>query len=217
MTCCHCQDATRVFTAGIARREVRRYRRKGPDGTTRIILEALESHDARRGSLLDVGGGIGVIVHELLEGGVREATLVEAAPAFLAAAEAEAARRGQAERVHFVHGDFVEIADGQPNADTVTLDRVVCCYPDCEGLVAAAASKADRLLVLSYPRDRWFVKAVLGAINLSRWLVRSAFRVFVHPPGRMRELIEAAGFRRESVRDTPFWQVAVFGRTDSLD
>jgi hypothetical protein len=66
--------------------------------------------------------------------------------------------------------------------------------------------------VLSYPRDRWFVRAMLATINLSRWVLRSAFRVFVHPPRSMRELIEAAGFRQRSSHDTPFWQVAVYGR-----
>lgn len=215
MTCCHCQDAVRVFDAGFAKRDVRRYRRKGPDGTTRTILAALETHDARSGSLLDIGGGIGVIVHELLENGVSEATLVEAAPAYLTAAQAEAARRGHAEQIRFVQGDFVDLAAELPSADAVTLDRVVCCYPDFEGLLRAATSRANQLLVLSYPRDRWYVRAVIAMINLSRWLLRSAFRVFVHPPGRMRGLIEAAGFRQHSSHNTPFWQVAVFGRSDS--
>jgi hypothetical protein len=51
---------------------------------------------------------------------------------------------------------------------------------------------------------------MLATINLSRWVVRSAFRVFVHSPAHMRELIEAAGFRRHASHDTPFWQVTVF-------
>jgi magnesium-protoporphyrin O-methyltransferase len=215
MTCGHCQDAGRVFDRRFAKRDVRRYRRKGPDGTTRTILDALEKHDATSGSLLDVGGGIGVIVHELLVDGVSEATLVDAAPAYLAAAEAEAARRGHADRIRFVQGDFVDVAAELSSADAVTLDRVVCCYPNFEALLSAATSKANRLLVLSYPRDRWFVRWVLATINLSRWVVRSAFRVFVHPPHRMRELIEGAGFRQYSFHDTPFWQVAVFGRSEA--
>jgi magnesium-protoporphyrin O-methyltransferase len=216
MTCCHCQDARRVFDEGFAKRDMRRYRRKGPDGTTRTILEALERHEARTGSLLDVGGGIGVIVHELLADGVSEATLVDAAPAYLAAAKAEAARRGHTDRIRFVQGDFVDVAAELPAADAVTLDRVVCCYPDCDALLQSATSRANKLLVLSYPRDRWFVRWMLAAINLSRWVVRSAFRVFVHPPGRMHELIEAAGFRQHSLHDTPFWQVAVFGREEAV-
>jgi magnesium-protoporphyrin O-methyltransferase len=215
MTCCHCQDATRVFDTRFAKRDVRRYRRKGPDGTTRSILEALEAHGARSGSLLDIGGGIGVIVHELIADGVNKATLVEAAPAYLAAAREEAARRGHADRIRFMQGDFVDFAAEVPAADVVTLDRVVCCYPDCDALLRAASSKATKLLVLSYPRDRWFVRAMLATINLSRWLLRSAFRVFAHSPARMCELIEAAGFRRQGSRDTPFWQVAVFERSDS--
>ena len=213
MTCCHCQAAESVFDEAFAERDVRRYHRKGPDGTTRIILEALEGHDARNGSLLDIGGGIGVIVHELLEDGVSEATLVDAAPGYLTAARAEATRRGHAEQIRFVQGDFVDLAAELPSADAVTLDRVVCCYPDFDALVRAATSRANKLLVLSYPRDRWYVRFAVAVMNASRWLRRTPFRVFVHPTGRMRELIEAEGFRRHSFRNTPVWQVAVFGRS----
>ena len=215
MTCCHCQDAGRVFDERFAKRDVRRYRRKGPDGTTRTILGALEGSDAASGSLLDVGGGIGVIVHEMVAAGVGGATLVDAAPAYLVAARTEADRRGHLDRIRFMQGDFVDVAAELPSADAVTLDRVVCCYPDFEALLSAAATKANKLLVLSYPRDRWFVRWVLAGINLTRWVARSAFRVFVHPPERMHRLIEAAGFRRHGSHDSPFWQVAVFGRPEA--
>ena len=33
------------------------------------------------------------------------------------------------------------------------MHRVVCCYPDGEALVAAAAWRAGRLLIFSFPRS----------------------------------------------------------------
>jgi hypothetical protein len=36
-------------------------------------------------------------------------------------------------------------------ADLVILHRVVCCYPDYERLLTAAADHARRALVFSYP------------------------------------------------------------------
>ncbi|UCC73007.1 MAG: methyltransferase domain-containing protein [Gemmatimonadota bacterium] len=78
-------------------------------------------------TLLDIGGGVGVIQHELLDAGARGATGVEAVPRYLAAARGEAERRGHAERVDLVLGDFVELAGAIEPADMVTLDRVICC------------------------------------------------------------------------------------------
>ena len=39
-------------------------------------------------------------------------------------------------------------------ADVVTLDRVICCYPDMEALVGRSAERALRLYGLVHPRDR---------------------------------------------------------------
>jgi hypothetical protein len=43
------------------------------------------------------------------------------------------------------------IAGTLPDADVVTLDRVVCCYPDPEALLGAAA-KTRQVLAFTYPR-----------------------------------------------------------------
>lgn len=46
------------------------------------------------------------------------------------AAQEEAKRKGLDDRIRFYHGDFVDLASEIPPADIVTLDRVICCYPD---------------------------------------------------------------------------------------
>lgn len=104
-------------------------------------------------SLLDIGGGIGVIQHELRAAGVTGITGVDASRAYLAMAREEAERRGYAGDARYVYGDFVALADGIAPADIVTLDRVVCCYPDMAALMDSAAAKAGRFLGLVYPRD----------------------------------------------------------------
>src|SRR5688572_21687218 len=130
MSCYHCEATERHFGEAHAEEDLRRYRKRGPDKTTRILLDGLMAQDLAGATLLDVGGGIGVIPHELLARGVTGATLVDAASSYLTAAGAEAQRRGHRERIKFVHGDFVPLAGQLPEADLVTLDRVVCCYPD---------------------------------------------------------------------------------------
>ncbi len=42
-------------------------------------------------------------------------------------------------------GDFVEVAGSIQPADIVTLDRVICCYPDVERLVGLSSQRATRL------------------------------------------------------------------------
>jgi magnesium-protoporphyrin O-methyltransferase len=210
MTCCHCEATEHQFNDAAARRDIRRYRRKGPDSTTQEILEAVRGPHLKGASLLDVGGGIGVIVHELMSEGIESATLVEAASAYIRAAEDEASQRQHPGRLSVAHGDFVELAAKLHSADVVTLDRVVCCYPDFEHLLEAAAAKTEHMLGLSYPRGRWHVKVVVAIQNAFRRLTGNPFRTFVHSTRRMHELLSTAGLERCHERSTMVWQVAVY-------
>ena len=57
------------------------------------------------------------------------------------------------------HGaDFVAEARHIPPADAVILQRVICCYPHATALVEAAAEHARRVLVLTFPIDRWWAR-----------------------------------------------------------
>ena len=118
-----------------------------------------------------------MIQHELLRAGAAQASGVEAAPAYLAAAREEAARQGHAERLRLHRGDFVALAPELPPADIVTLDRVICCYPDLPALVGLSAAHARRVYGLVYPRDTWWVKVGLALGNLALRLRRNPFRV----------------------------------------
>ncbi|UCC82102.1 MAG: methyltransferase domain-containing protein [Gemmatimonadota bacterium] len=191
---------------------MRRYRRKGPRKTTRWLIEALQAAGTRGATLLDVGCGVGVIQHELLDNGVVAAVGVEAVPAYLLAARDEATRRGHAARVDFRQGDFIELAGDIESADIVTLDRVICCYPDWEALVTLSLAKTRKLYGVVYPRSNWWSKFGLGLLNFLLWLRRNPFRVFAHPTAAVDAAIRDAGFRRLSYRTTPSWLVVVYGR-----
>ena len=75
-------------------------------------------------TLLDIGGGIGAIQHELLDAGVTRATCVDASAPFLDAARQEGASRGHDGRVTYMHGDFVDLADTWRASTRVTRARV---------------------------------------------------------------------------------------------
>ena len=212
MSCCHCQATEQQFDEAFARRDLKRYRRKGPDKTTLLILEALRSESLSEASLLDVGGGIGVLQHELLGDAVTSAVLVEASSAFLAVAREEGERRGHAEKITFSHGDFVELAAELPRADVVALDRVVCCYPGLDSLVSLSAAKVSRLYLASFPRRRWFVRLGNAIENAIRKLKGDAFRTFIHPEAEIEAVLDRAGLQRCYRRRTLVWDVVGYRR-----
>jgi len=211
-TCC-CQGVDEMFGERTARHDLRRYRRRGPSKPTRVLLDALRREGVERASVLDVGGGIGAIQQELLGAGVDRVTSVEASAAYLRAAKEEAARRGTADRISYHTGDFVAVADRIEPADVVTLDRVICCYPDMEALVGRSADHARRLYGVVYPRDAWWIRVGFGAMNLGMRLRRRAYRAHVHRTDAVDAVARDRGLAPTLRRRVgPMWQVAVYAR-----
>ena len=211
-SCCTSQTDS-VFTAKTARREIKRYRRKGATGTTKTMLEGLGRLDARGGVLLDIGGGIGVLHHELLDGRFDRAVHVDAAHAYLDIARAEAARRGHGDRVEFRFGDAAAAGEQLPESDLVVLDRVVCCYPDEEALLTVATTKARRWVALSYPRNRLVMRVVVALMNLFERLFRDGFQVFVRPEDQLLDVIIRRGFAAVFDHRSPLWRTTVLQRS----
>jgi magnesium-protoporphyrin O-methyltransferase len=114
--------------------------------------------------------------------------------------------------VNFIHADFTDIAADLPKADIVTLDRVVCCYPDFRTLLEAAADHSRKALALTYPRETWYMRFGLRVINFFQRLRRDPFRVFLHPIADMDSLIKKDGFERVSVRRLFVWEMALYRR-----
>lgn len=213
MTCSHCVGAGRLFNRKRAARDLKRYRASGPSKTTGWLLDHLLVEDVEGMTLLDIGGGVGAIQHSLIaDGGVAKAHAVDASPAYVEVAEQEARRQGHDDRVHHHVGDFVDHADLVEVADIVTLDRVVCCYPAMEELVRLSAERAKRLYALVFPRDDWWVRALMVFPNLFLRLTRNPFRVFVHQHADMERVILAQRLRRRFHRRSAFWQVTVYER-----
>jgi len=212
MPCNCCEITDNAFSEAEARSERKSYARNGPAKQTRLLLEAIRALGLKDADLLDIGGGIGAIHHELLQDVVHEATHVDASSSYLKEAKAEAARRGHSERVNFIHADFTEVANGLPSADIVTLDRVVCCYPDFRSLLKAAADHSRKSLALTYPRETWYLRFGLSVINFFQRLRKDPFRVFLHPIADMDSLLIREGFERVSHRRLFVWEMALYRR-----
>lgn len=212
MPCNCCEIENNTFTKDDANADLKHYRKRGPADQTKLILEAVRSLGLKDVALLDIGGGIGTIHHELLKDVAREATHVDASSAYLKVATEEAKRLGHEAQVTFVHADFTDVAGELPQADVVTLDRVVCCYPNFRELLKAASSKSRKAIALTYPRETWWTKAAVRAANFIQRLRRDQFRVFVHSVAEMEALLNQQGLQKISVKRLFVWEMALYRR-----
>src|SRR5262249_23297755 len=130
---------------------------------------------------------------ELLRAGAARVTNVEASPGYDAAAGELLAEAGLDDRASRRHGDFAPLDDVEP-ADVVVLHPVVCCYPHRPALVRAATQHARRLVVLTLPRDTWWIRLGVTVQNGWQRLRGRRFRVYVHAPAALLAVAGGAGF-----------------------
>jgi len=193
--CCDPTDYRRLFSRKSAARDARRFRRRGLTGTARALVEL--AGEVSGATVLDVGGGIGAIELVLLAAGAERATNVEISGGYEVQATALLAERGLADRVDRRVADFVTEGAAVEPHDLVVLHRVVCCYPDVDALMTAAADHALTRLVLTYPQERLPIRLGLRVINLWLRVSGCGFRTYVHPVARILGAAEARGLRLE--------------------
>jgi magnesium-protoporphyrin O-methyltransferase len=219
MSCCRqCEGLENLFDGEIATEDLDDYRKHGPSHETRIMLDVLRRHDLSGLTLLDIGGGVGVIQHELFAAGIASAVDVDASTAYLRTARQEAERRGTAERTQFHHGDFVALAGQIAPADIVTLDRVICCYPDMPAMVRLSAERARRFYAFVFPRDLFYLRWAQRVADVFLWLTRNKYRFYIHPTREVDSLLQAGGLKPHFHQNTGlFWQVRVYVRPQDAD
>ncbi|HEX9384909.1 MAG TPA: class I SAM-dependent methyltransferase [Anaerolineales bacterium] len=214
MPCNCCEITDRAFSEAEAKAELKSYRKRGPAEQTKLILNAIRSLNLKNAELLDIGGGIGVIHHELLENVAQKAIHVDASSAYLKEAKEETARRGHSQQVNFIHADFTDVASDLPKADIVTLDRVVCCYPDFHRLLKAAAEHSRHALAFTYPRETWYMRIGFRVINFFQSLRKDPFRVFLHPIAEMDALLKREGFEQVTLHRLFVWGMALYQKSE---
>lgn len=212
MDCCKTSAVESHFDERTVADELRRYRRKGPSPTTRMLIQAIEREGVTGQTLIDIGAGVGAITHALLASGVRQAVIVDASKPSLDAARKVAEADASLDRLKLVRGDYVELASSLGKADIITLDRVICCYEDMPSLVERSANNASHLYGVVYPRDTWWVRLGLRLINLAQVLRHHPFRAFAHRTREVEQRIRTSGLEPRYHRESGFWQVALYRR-----
>jgi 16S rRNA G966 N2-methylase RsmD len=211
--CCGRTGYQTVFSDRFAKRVARTYRKRGLDPTERRLLSFLTDRDIHGASVLEIGGGVGEIQIELLSRGARKATNLEISHNYEAEAAALLRGSGLADRVQRRLVDIASSPDEVESADVVVLHRVVCCYPDYERLISAAANHAIRLLVFSYPPRNLFSRMIIRCENLLHRLRGGDFRAFVHPPAAMIKTAQAQGLSLSYQHRGLSWHIAGLERS----
>jgi hypothetical protein len=213
MNCCTPAGYRTIFGSKTAEREGRRYRRKGLAGSARWLAEALADAGVSGRSVLEIGGGVGGLQIDLLEAGADRATNVEIIDTYERVAAALISEHDLCGRVERRIADFGAAAGETPPADLVILHRVICCYPDGDGLIDAACAHARERVAITIPRESAWIR--LGFRTMNAWLRmrRIDFRTYVH---RLEPMLAVAGSRGFEVADRQrgaLWQSLVLERT----
>ncbi|HSL70464.1 MAG TPA: class I SAM-dependent methyltransferase [Longimicrobiales bacterium] len=213
---CACSDfgLDEIFTDRHARRDARNYRKHGLPPRARLLLRLIErQHPIAGATVLEGGAGAGALTVELARRGALSAHGIDATPAAVQIAQQLAADYQVADRTRFVAGDFSNPPHDTPRADLVILDRVVCCFPDWQALLANAAAQAKHVVALVYPVDNLFSRAVARVLNTGQVLLRHKFRLHIHPVADMHAYLQQHGFVGRASGRYWMWEVAVLIRS----
>ncbi|MBN4061600.1 MAG: hypothetical protein COC01_07740 [Bacteroidetes bacterium] len=206
----HCCGVDKLFNEKSARKQLKRYRKKGPLKPTSVLIEAIKGKGISGCSILDIGGGIGAIQLELLKAGATSAISVDASHGYLKIAKEEAENQNLSDKIEQQFGDFTEVAETIEQHSIVTLDKVICCYPDIDKLLALSLEKCSKYYGLVFPKGGAIAKLFAGFANLFFKITRNSFRTFIHPPEFVHQTITANGFVKVFHHTTFVWHVVLY-------
>jgi SAM-dependent methyltransferase len=205
------------FDERAARNAARARKRGFAAPITRALLTALQGQGLRGVTFLDVGCGIGDLALAALRSGAARADGIDLGAGAIEQARALAAERGVADRVTFVAGDGAVVPLARH--DVVALNRVLCCYPNVDDLLANSLAAAGSVYAYTAPIHTGplgVYNRIMVAISNAWFRLREAkfggFQAFVHDLDQVDRRLADAGFRQTIRRRRRIWRIAVFTR-----
>jgi SAM-dependent methyltransferase len=188
------------------------------NAVTASLLKAITDVGVSGRTVLDVGCGIGDLAIEAVAAGATSAKGFDLSPKAIERARALARQRGVDDRTTFEVGDGSKL--DLPKADVVAVNRVVCCYPDADGILERTLAAAGSVYAISAPISSG-ATGVYNRVHNALWNVvyrlrdrhYGGFRTFIHDVERIDRSVRSAGFRRvHHERRRVVWHLAVYAR-----
>jgi SAM-dependent methyltransferase len=201
-----------------AAHNAKRARKKGTAAPiTRHLLAALEGQGLRGKTVLDLGCGTGDLALAALVRGAASADGIDLGQGAIDEARSLADERGLADRATFVVGNGA--VESLSRHDVVALNRVLCCYPSVDQLLANSLGATADVYAYTAPIHIG-LKGLFNRISIgigNAWYrLRDrkfrGFRAFVHDLDAVDRTIAGAGFRKAQGAHHRVWQLAVFTR-----
>ena len=213
---CACPTDARIarhFDAKVAER-LAKCGGPGLVAVSQRLRDALLSLDPTDRTVLELGCGRGGLLLGLVQAGAAEATGLDLSPAGIDAARDLFAQAQLSERVHLSVGDAARVPL-EPH-DWVILDRVMCCYPDVERLLANTLSAARHIYAFTVPTSRGW-RGVAARVeewfeNAWNTLRGQSCPGYVHNLDLIEEHMVTAGFRLRHRDRQRLWHIAVYER-----
>ena len=166
---------------------------------------------------MDLGCGVGDLALATLARGALSADGMDLGQGAIEEARSLAAERGLADRATFSVGNGA--TEPLSRHDVIALNRVLCCYPSVDQLLANSLSAAGDIFAYTAPIHSGLMgrfNRMSVAISNSWFRLRKrkfrGFRAFIHDLDTVDRTIADAGFRKAHAAHRRVWQVAVFTR-----
>ena len=165
-------------------------------------------------TVLELGCGRGALLLGLVQAGAVTATGVDLSAASIEVARDRFERAQLSDRADLSVGDAADVA--LERHDWVILDRVICCYPDVERLLANTLPAAGQIYAFTVPSSRGW----RGLVARLEERVDNAWNSlrgrpcpgYVHDLDLIEARLASAGFRLRHQDRNRLWHIAVYER-----
>jgi hypothetical protein len=125
---------------------------------------------------------------------------------------------GFGDRARFEIGDGAVVQ--MPSSDIVVMDKVLCCYPDFDGLLNNASDASSQMLGFIVPRDEGWMKPFMrcgaAAINLVERLRKTGFKFYLHPLESIHKRLVQKGFHQAEKAKSRVWLIFLYTKTETV-